>query len=182
MRLWPITSHLAICLPIAASFSLADRITAQTATSGALTGLVTDRSSAVVPDANIEIRENTEGVTRSTITDRAGTYHFFFLMPGRYTLAASRDGFHQERRTVDVLLGPPSTLNIVLVVARSTSEITVAEEVPLIQAENGDASATMSQKQVSELPNPGNDLTYIVQTCRSPNRCAGIKRISFRLT
>ncbi len=32
------------------------------------------------------------------------------------------------------------------------------------KAENGDVSATMNQKQVSELPNPGNDLTYIVQT------------------
>jgi hypothetical protein len=36
--------------------------------------------------------------------------------------------------------------------------------VPLIQAENGDVSTTMSQVQVSEVPNPGNDLTYIAQT------------------
>ena len=40
----------------------------------------------------------------------------------------------------------------------------MADEVPLIQAENGDASATMQQKQISEVPNPGNALTYVVQT------------------
>ena len=41
--------------------------------------------------------------------------------------------------------------------------MTVTGEVALIQAENGDSSDTVNQKQISELPNPGNDLTYIVQ-------------------
>jgi hypothetical protein len=36
--------------------------------------------------------------------------------------------------------------------------------VPLLQAENGDASTTMNLLQVSQVPNPGNDLTYIAQT------------------
>jgi hypothetical protein len=42
--------------------------------------------------------------------------------------------------------------------------VIVSERASLLQAENGDASATMSQRQISELPNPGNDLTYVVQT------------------
>src|SRR5207244_7519956 len=37
-------------------------------------------------------------------------------------------------------------------------------EDPLIEAENGDVSATMNQEQISEVPNPGNDLTYVAQT------------------
>lgn len=40
----------------------------------------------------------------------------------------------------------------------------VTGEAPLIQADNGDFSTTMNQKQISEVPNPGNDLTYIAQT------------------
>ncbi len=51
-----------------------------------------------------------------------------------------------------------------LKIAAVSNEMTVADEAPLLQAENGDASATMNQKQISEVPNPGNDLTYIVQT------------------
>ncbi len=42
--------------------------------------------------------------------------------------------------------------------------MTVTEEAPLIQAQNGDFSTTMNQKQIGEVPNPGNDLTYIAQT------------------
>jgi len=46
----------------------------------------------------------------------------------------------------------------------TSSEITVTSEAPTVQAENGDVSVTLNQKQISEVPNPGNDLTYIVQT------------------
>jgi TonB-dependent Receptor Plug Domain len=49
-------------------------------------------------------------------------------------------------------------------IANASTEITVTDDAPLIQAENGDVSATINQKQVSEVPNPGNDITYIVQT------------------
>src|SRR5260370_28130288 len=34
----------------------------------------------------------------------------------------------------------------------------------LLQAENGDVSTTMNLTQISQVPNPGNDLTYIAQT------------------
>jgi hypothetical protein len=40
----------------------------------------------------------------------------------------------------------------------------VTDEVPLLQAENGDVSTTMNRLQISEVPNPRNDLTYIAQT------------------
>jgi len=42
-----------------------------------------------------------------------------------------------------------------LAIAQASAEVTVAEEVPLIQAENGDASDRMNQTQISEVPNPG---------------------------
>ena len=61
-------------------------------------------------------------------------------------------------------MGPPVTANITLQIASASSEIIVTEEVPIIQAETADVSTTMNQKQISEVPNPGNDLTYVVQT------------------
>jgi hypothetical protein len=51
-----------------------------------------------------------------------------------------------------------------LQIAKASIAVTVTGEATLIQAENGDVSTTMNQKQISELPNPGNDLTYIAQT------------------
>ncbi len=140
------------------------RLSAQTTTSGALAGVVTDQSGAVVPDADVEINDNAKGTTQSSKTGREGAYQFSFLAPGRYTLKVSHSGFRDEKRTVDVLLGPAVSVNVTVAIAEASSEIEVTDETPLIQAENGDASATMNQKQISEVPNPGNDLTYIVQT------------------
>ena len=137
---------------------------AQTTTSGGLAGVVTDPSNAVVPNADVEIKDNAKGTHQSTKTDREGVYRFFFLAPERYTLTVSLGGLRTESRAVNVLLGPPVSVNVTLQVAKATTTVSVTAEAPLIQAENGDVSATMDQKQISEVPNPGNDLTYIVQT------------------
>jgi len=143
---------------------LANELWAQTTTSGGLTGVVTDRSGALVLDANVEIKDNSKGTTQSTKTDREGTYRFFFIAPARYTLTVTHQSFRPESRTVNVLLGPPVTVDVLLTIAKTSSEITVTSEAPLVQAENGDVSVTMNQQQISEVPNPGNDLTYIAQT------------------
>src|SRR5262249_45902860 len=70
----------------------------------------------------------------------------------------------EQRRIVTIQVGPSVTANVILQVAQARTEITVTDEAPAIQAENADVSATINRKQISEVPNPGNDLTYIVQT------------------
>jgi hypothetical protein len=142
----------------------AENFRAQTTTSGGLTGVVSDPSRAVVPDASVELRDSTKGTIQSAKTDSYGVYRFFFLAPGRYALTVSREGFRAESRELNVLLGPPVTVNFVLEIANENTAMKVTGEAPLLQAENGDVSTTISQQQVSEVPNPGNDLTYIAQT------------------
>src|SRR5438309_7546645 len=162
MRLRPTQFSFSFLLLLV--FSFASDLNAQTTTSGGLTGVITDQSSAVVPDAAVELKDNAKGVTQSAKTDRQGVYRFFFLTPGRYTLTVTHAGFREETRAVNILLGPPVSVNVTLAVAMASTNVTVPDEVPLLQAENGDVSATLNQKQISELPNPGNDLTYIVQS------------------
>src|SRR3989454_7049623 len=137
MRLRPIL--LLGVLLLAAS--PANKLTAQTTASGGLAGVVTDPTNAVVPDADVQIRDNAKGTSQSTKTDREGVYRFFFLAPGRYTLTVTHAGFREEKRAVDVLLGPPVSVNVTLAIAKARAEITVTDDVPLIQAENGDVSA-----------------------------------------
>jgi hypothetical protein len=144
--------------------SLSSELAAQTTTSGGLIGVVTDPSGAVVLDADVEIKNNSKVTTQSMKTDREGVYRFFFLAPARYTLTVSHDGFRTENRAVNVLLGPAVSVNVTLQIPKATASVSVTAEAPLIHAENGDVSTTMNQKQISELPNPGNDLTYIAQT------------------
>ena len=136
----------------------------QTATSGALTGVIVDQTGAVVPDAHVQIMDLAKGTTDSARSDNVGAYQFSFLRPGRYNLKVDHPGFQEERRFVAIQVGPSVTVNITLQVVSSKSEISVTSEVPVIQADNADVSVTIHEKQISEVPNPGNDLTYIAQT------------------
>jgi len=149
-------SVLVVCLP--------HELVAQTTTSGGLTGVVSDPSHAVVPDAVVELRDSTKGSIQTAKTNGDGVYQFFFLAPGRYMFTVSHAGFREKSHDVDVPLGPPETLNVTLEIAGGSATVKVASEVPQLQAENGDVSTTMNQLQVSQVPNPGNDLTYIAQT------------------
>jgi protocatechuate 3,4-dioxygenase beta subunit len=79
-----------------------------------LTGVVTDQNGALIVNADVEIKDNSKGTTQSCKTDREGVYQFFFVAPGRYTLMVTHQSFRPESRTVNVLLGPPVTVNVSL--------------------------------------------------------------------
>ena len=101
---------------------------AQTTNTGGLTGVVTDPSHAVVPDADVEIKDNLKGNVQSTRSDREGVFRFFFLAPSPYTLTVTHADFRPARRAVNVLLGPPGTVNVALEIANTSSENTVTGE------------------------------------------------------
>ena len=161
MRLGPRSCRFAVLVAVAL---LGCDGQSQTTTSGALSGVVIDQTNAVVPDAAVEIKEVAKGTTQSAKTDGKGAYQFSFLRPGRYTLKITHPGFQETRELVSVQVGPPTTVNVSLQVAETRSEITVVDGAPIIRAQSGDVSETINQKQISEVPNPGNDLTYIAQT------------------
>jgi len=152
-----VVTLLGILLPLSHTYG-------QTTTSGALTGVVVDPTGAVVRDAVVTVTDLAKGTSDSTKTDSIGIYQFSFLRPGDYNLKVEHPGFQEGQRSVAIQVGPSVTVNITLQVASSRSEISVTGEAPIIQADNADVSVTINQKQVSEVPNPGNDLTYIAQT------------------
>src|SRR5690349_11354610 len=108
MRLRPIC----LCLSLLVVASFFNVLFAQTTTSGALAGVVTDPSQAVVADAVVEVKSGAKGTSQITRTDREGIYRFLFLAPGRYALTVTHGGFQQETRWVNVLLGSAVSANI----------------------------------------------------------------------
>ena len=139
------------------------RLAAQTNTTGDISGVVTDPSNSVVPDAKLNLKDNAKGNTQDTKTSKDGGFRFYLLSPGSYTLTVTATGFQVQVRQVQVGVGQISTTDIQLSLGASTQTVTVTEAAPLIQTENGDTSTAMSQQQVSNVPNPGNDLSAIAQ-------------------
>jgi len=154
--------RLVVLLVLVAAWSCC--VPAQTTTSGALAGVITDQTGAVIPDVGVEIEDLSKGTTQSTKSDGQGVYRFFFLLPGTYALKTTRLGFEGETRTVSIPLGPPVSVNLTLSILKVKTDMTVTDEHVSVRAENGDVSTSINQRQISEVPNPGNDLTYVVQT------------------
>ena len=66
---------------------------AQSASTGALTGTVTDPKGAVVAQATITLRSNGTGQVLTGVTDLEGLYRFSLLPPGQYELRVEMAGF-----------------------------------------------------------------------------------------
>lgn len=138
------------------------RLAAQTSTTGDVAGIVTDPSGATVPDATVSLKDETKGNTQETNTNKDGGYHFSLLTPGPYTITVKAAGFETVVRHADVAIGQIASLNVRLTIGASSETVTVTEGAPLLQTENGDTSTALTEQQVSQVPNPGNDLTYTV--------------------
>jgi len=100
MRLWPRRALFCALFFLAIPFS--NDLIAQTTTSGELTGVVTDQSNAVLPNVDVEIRDNSKGTIHATKTDRIGVYRFSFLTPATYLLTVAMTGFRREGRVVNL--------------------------------------------------------------------------------
>ena len=137
---------------------------AQTQTTGEITGVVTDPSGADVPNAQVALKDNARGMTQEAHTSTAGVYRFSLLIPGDYTVTVSASGFATVEQTTGVSVGQVSTLDVKLEISTGTQTLVVTASASKLETDNANLSDTVSEKQITELPNPGNDMSYIAQT------------------
>ena len=58
---------------------------AQSTTTGAVSGTVTDQSGAVLPDVSVTLKSTEKGFTQTAKTNAQGSYQFPLLEPGTYS-------------------------------------------------------------------------------------------------
>jgi hypothetical protein len=172
MRLWPICRLFSVVLLGTCIFS---ELNAQTTTSGGLTGVVTDATGAVVIKATVTLRSNENGFSQSVTTNAEGVYRFPFLAPGSYTVSIEVPGFEATSRMVAVSVGQTASVDFRLKVGPANTMVAVTANVPLLQTENADGSTVFNASQITNLPNPGNDLTNVAQT--APGAVMNTQRI-----
>jgi Carboxypeptidase regulatory-like domain len=138
-------------------------LVAQSLTTGSIAGVVSDQSGAVVPDAKIALRGSAQGDTRDRTTGKDGGYRFDLLNPGSYVVTVTATGFESSNRSVEVAVGQVSTANLQLKLGEASTTVTVEATAPLLNTENGNVSSTINESQSANIPNPGNDITYMAQ-------------------
>ncbi len=137
---------------------------AQSIVTGGLGGTVTDASGAVIAGATVTLKNADTGTVLTATTTTNGTYQFTLLKPGNYNVTVSHEGFKQVSQPTQVLLGQIAVANVQLQVGATTETVTVTEQGALLQTEDANISSNFDTQQIQNIPNPGNDITYVAQT------------------
>jgi hypothetical protein len=79
--------------------------------SSTITGIVSDSSGSVLPGATVKIANEATGIGLDTVSNERGLYRVPALVPGRYRLEISLDGFDTFRQS-SIVLEVSQTLTI----------------------------------------------------------------------
>ena len=123
-----------------------------------ITGTVTDKSGAVIPDAAVAMRNVATNVFTRTKSNSAGIYFIPALPPGTYDLTVEKDGFRAFRvNSIPMTTGLAATQNVTLEVGTLAQSVEVNATAVQLQAQSADMNAVVTSRPVAELPVLGRD-------------------------
>ncbi|HMS38644.1 MAG TPA: carboxypeptidase-like regulatory domain-containing protein [Pyrinomonadaceae bacterium] len=94
-------------------------------TTSRVTGIVTDSSGAVVPDAKITLINQGTNSSLTTQTSNGGVYVFDLVQPGTYTVTVEKTGFKKFVSTNNpVLVNQPATINVAMQIGDVSATVT----------------------------------------------------------
>src|SRR5580698_2027144 len=118
-----------------------------------LSGRITDPTGAAVPAATVTANNVDTGISRTTLTNPAGQYQLLELPIGRYEVHASKEGFAEEvRNGIFLVVGQDATADLTLHVGGIKEQVTVTENVPVVNTSTQEISGLVGEQQVRDLP------------------------------
>jgi hypothetical protein len=162
---WPSwMSAAALAILIAAIvLSPALPLAAQVVPTATLSGIISDPSGAVVPNATVEAVNLATHVEKHTVSDTQGRFLFSFLAAGTYQLNVSAQGFgayHQTGITLDV--NSPATANVHLKLPSASAEVTVTANAQMIDTESSTLHQVVGHQYLENLPLNGRNAATLV--------------------
>jgi outer membrane receptor protein involved in Fe transport len=120
---------------------------------GSISGTIFDASGAVLPGATVAITNIGTGHKIVLATSEQGAYQAPNLDPVYYQIEVEAPGFKKatmDRVKVDT--ATPLTVNLTLQVGIRSDVVQVTAAMPLINAESGVVSQTISERQIMDVP------------------------------
>src|SRR6266571_8600435 len=121
-------------------------------TTGTIQGTVTDANGAIVPGANVEIKNLDTNFSKTLTTDDGGRFVSLALPPGNYSVTISKQGFattvvEKVELTVGQALNLPLSMKVSGVEERVTVNVT-----PTVDTVKTESSTTINETSVSTTP------------------------------
>jgi hypothetical protein len=131
---------------------------AQEVTAG-IYGVVQDATSAVVPNASVQVRNLGTGLLRSTVTDESGHFSFTLLPIGTYEVQAEAQGFKKSVAS-EVVLRVNDNRRIVfsMEVGQLAEQVTVEAAAVTVNTASGATSQLLDGRDMVRLPSRGRNV------------------------
>jgi hypothetical protein len=131
---------------------------------GAISGLVTDATGAVIPHSSITITNMGTGIQTAASTDDAGSFAASGLPFGHYVVSASAANFGKATTQPFVLnVGATVRVNLVLAVAAANESVEVTGTTTTVDTSSSASGTTLDSAQVSNLPVNGRDVSEFLE-------------------
>ena len=128
-------------------------VMAQSTTTGAIGGVVTNPNKEVVPGAAVTVRNMETNKEDSATSDDAGRFKVANLQPGKYAIKVNSPGFGElSQENIVVEIGRETSLEFGLAVGQVTGTVDVTAEAPVINTTQQDFSQNINQTSINELP------------------------------
>jgi hypothetical protein len=158
-RLFRDTLHLAALICFLAA--LVSPARAQVA--AAISGVVEDASGAGVSGAKIIITNVETGTTRTTTTDESGNFSVLSLAPGPHEVKVEKVGFKAAVRTgINLEVAQQAVVNFKLTVGEFVQQVTVTEDVPVVNTTTSAISGVVGEREVKDLPLNGRSFDNLI--------------------
>jgi len=127
-----------------------------------LSGTVTDTSGAIIPQAQISIKNEGTGVSTAITANSDGFYTAPNLLPGTYSMSASASGFRTEvQAQITLTVGTLQVLNFTLAVGQITEKVLVTGAAPTVELASSAIGGVVNSNTVVDLPLNGRDWTQL---------------------
>src|SRR5271170_4904649 len=127
---------------------------------GTISGTAYDQSGAVVPKANVVLKDQASGNTRTTTTENDGHFVITAVQPATYSLEISAKGFSSWLEN-DIVMGVGDTRdvpNIKLQIGGNSTQVNViAGADAIVPTDTAEISTSINQEMINDFPLQGRD-------------------------
>ncbi len=132
-------------------------------TTGEITGVVRDKSGAVVPNAEVIITNTEQGTQIKTTSNSDGEYLAAALPAGVYSLEVAATGFNKfELKGIVLRVAQKERADATLAVGDVKTAVEVESAVAQVDTESSEVSGVVTGKEISQIVLNGRNFTQLI--------------------
>ena len=129
---------------------------------GAITGVATDASGAVLPGVTIDVTSRDTSQIRTAVTGADGFFTIPLVNPGVYQVKAALAGFRTTiRDAIVVVVNETVRADVAMQVGQVAEQVTVLGQSPLVETTNATLGVVIDRQKVVDLPLNGRNFTQL---------------------